>query len=61
MMLLTSVQAAKRLHVSRSTFWRMRKDYPLKTFRVRRREMFLVEDLDEWFASKERMSAYADS
>ena len=60
MMLLTSVQAAKRLNVSRSTFRRMRKDYPLKTFRVRKREMFLVEDLDEWFASKDRMSAYAD-
>jgi len=38
----------------------MRKDYPLKTFRVRKREMLLVEDLDEWFASKDRMSAYAD-
>lgn len=60
MILLTSVQAAKRINVSRSTFWRMRKDYPLKTFRVRRREMFLAEDLDAWFASKERMSASAD-
>lgn len=45
---LTTVKAAEYLGVSRTTFWRLRKGYPLKAYFFEASPCFKRSDLDEW-------------
>lgn len=58
MILLDKKQCAEKLGVSASTFWRMRKDFPIKTYHIGGREMIEQEDLWTWFVSDERNAYY---
>lgn len=61
MICLTMKEAASRLGVSETTFWRMRKDFALPTIRLHKRELVELETLESWLRSPERISASADS
>lgn len=45
---LSTVKAAEYLGVSRTTFWRLRRDYPIKAYFFDRSPRFKRSDLDEW-------------
>ena len=52
---LSMSEAASHLGVSRSTFWRMRKDRPLKTIPGYRRERVEVGELEKWLLDEQRI------
>ncbi|MCT3493743.1 helix-turn-helix transcriptional regulator [Lactobacillus delbrueckii] len=45
---LTATAAAEYLGVSRSTFWRLRKEYPVSAYFFESVSRFKRSDLDEW-------------
>lgn len=45
---LSTVKAAEYLGVSRTTFWRLRRDYSIKAYFFDRSPRFKRSDLDEW-------------
>lgn len=58
MVLLEMKDCAEKLGVSISTFWRMRKDFPIRTYHLGKKELIDQRDLDEWFISEERNAFY---
>jgi len=50
--LLTVEDAAKLLHVGRSTMWRLFKEEGLPSIKVAKRRLVPVEALDEWIAAR---------
>lgn len=57
MKVISMKEAASLLGVSTVTFWRMRKDFPLKTIVISRREMVEVGDLKAWVMDQNRRIA----
>ena len=62
MKLLNANEAAEHLHVSRTTFWKMRKDCPLPTVKAYRRiQLFDVDVLEKWFVNFDANANYRSS
>lgn len=57
MKVISMKEAASLLGVSTVTFWRMRKDFPLKTIVISRREMVDESDLKAWILDRNRRIA----
>lgn len=55
--LLTMKEAAKLANISVPTLWRMRKDTPLKTVRLVKRQMVEEEVFFEWLKNRTLDSA----
>ncbi|AYC66208.1 helix-turn-helix domain-containing protein [Lactobacillus delbrueckii subsp. bulgaricus] len=45
---LKAAQAAEYLGISRTTFWRLRRDYPLKAYFFEASPRFKRSDIDKW-------------
>lgn len=45
---LKATQEAEHLGVSRTTFWRLRRDYPIRAYFFDRSPRYKRSDLDEW-------------
>lgn len=45
---LSTVKAAEYLGVSRTTFWRLRKEHPIRAYFFEASPRFKRSDIDEW-------------
>lgn len=45
---LTATKAAEYLGISRSTFWRLRKEYPIDAYFFEASPRFKRSDIDKW-------------
>lgn len=54
----TAKGAAEHLGISTTTFWRMRKEFPLRSVKAYRAERYEESELEAWFRDPNKVSSY---